>query len=178
MNILKKIKLAAHEKGITSFSGIIIWILLKYPLNFLLIELATRVPNFLVPTLHRLRGVKVGQGVSISRQVYLDNLYPELIQIEDGARITAHCVVVGHFSPSKRMKQTFMPFYKRKVTIKKNAFIGMNSTILPGTIIGEDSVVAAGSVVSGDIPARTLVGGNPARAIRKLIDNEESISDV
>ena len=81
----------------------IFWLFIKYPLNFLLIELASHVPNLFVPALHRLRGVKIGRDVSISRQVYLDNLHPELIEIEDGARITAHCVVVGHFSPSRKI---------------------------------------------------------------------------
>ncbi len=178
MKLLKKIKLAAHEKGVTSFSGIV-FLLLKYPfVNYLFCELASHVPNFMVPMLHRLRGVKVGKNVCIDRTTYIDNLYPELIHIEDGARVTAHCVLVSHISTSTQSKKNYMPFQKDVITIKRNAFIGVNSTILPGSVIGESSIVAAGSVVSGDIPARTLVGGNPVRAIRTLVLDEKDIPDV
>lgn len=177
MKLLKKVKLVAKEKEISSLSGIIFF-LLKYPFkHYLLCELASHVPNFLVPMLHRLRGVKIGRDVSIDRTVYMDNLYPELIHIEDGVRITAHCVIVCHFSPSERLKK-HMPFHKRIVSIKKNAFIGMNSTILPGSVIGEDSVIAAGSVISGTIPDRKLAGGNPARILRTLIEDEKGISYI
>ena len=50
-------------------------------------------------------------------------------------------------------------------TVKKGARIGVNVTILPGVTIGEDALVGAGSVVTKDVPARTVVVGNPARAI-------------
>jgi chloramphenicol O-acetyltransferase type B len=50
--------------------------------------------------------------------------------------------------------------------IKKGAFIGMNSTIMPGITIGEGSVVAAGSVVTKDVEPFTVVGGVPAKKIR------------
>ncbi len=172
MKLLNKINLAAQEKGISSLSGKIL-MLLKYPFkNYLLCELASHVPNFLVPMIHRLRGVNVGQNVCIDRTTYIDNLYPDLVNIEDGARITAHCVIVCHVSAPEKMKKTHMPFHKEKVIIKKNAFVGVNSTILPGTVIGEDSVISAGSVVSGNVPDRTLVGGNPARAIKVFKDIE------
>jgi acetyltransferase-like isoleucine patch superfamily enzyme len=55
-----------------------------------------------------------------------------------------------------------------KIIIQKNAWIGANATILPGVTIGENSVVAAGAVVSKDVPAKTLVGGIPARHIKNL----------
>lgn len=54
------------------------------------------------------------------------------------------------------------------VKIGQNVFIGMNSIILKGVSIGDGGVVGAGSVVSQDVPERTLVAGNPATEIRKL----------
>ena len=51
-----------------------------------------------------------------------------------------------------------------KIHIKKNAWIGAGATILPGVTIGENAVVAAGAVVSKDVPANTVVGGIPAKA--------------
>lgn len=52
--------------------------------------------------------------------------------------------------------------------VKKGASIGANATILPGLTIGEGAMVGAGSVVTKDVPPRTLVVGNPARVVRSL----------
>ena len=52
--------------------------------------------------------------------------------------------------------------------VKKGASIGANATILPGLTIGEGAMIGAGSVVTKDVPPRTLVLGNPARVVRSL----------
>ena len=57
----------------------------------------------------------------------------------------------------------------KPIWIGKNVWIGGNSTILPGVKIGDESIIAAGSVVKDDVPKRTLVGGVPAKII-KLFD--------
>lgn len=54
------------------------------------------------------------------------------------------------------------------VRIGQRCWIGMNALIMKGVTLGDETVVAAGSVVVGDFPARVLVGGNPARLIRSL----------
>ena len=54
------------------------------------------------------------------------------------------------------------------ITIETNVWIGAAATILPGVTIGADSVVAAGAVVTDDVPPATLVAGVPAKVIRKL----------
>jgi acetyltransferase-like isoleucine patch superfamily enzyme len=54
------------------------------------------------------------------------------------------------------------------IVIEDNVFIGMNCIILKGVTIGQSSVVGAGSIVTKDVPARVIVAGNPARAIRAL----------
>ncbi|MDB5112014.1 MAG: acetyltransferase, partial [Mucilaginibacter sp.] len=54
------------------------------------------------------------------------------------------------------------------IVVKRNAWIGAAATILPGVTIGENSVVAAGAVVTKDVPANTIVAGVPARAIKNL----------
>ena len=54
------------------------------------------------------------------------------------------------------------------ITIESDVWIGASATIVPGVTIGHDSVVAAGAVVTRDVPPRTLVGGNPAKLIREL----------
>ncbi len=54
------------------------------------------------------------------------------------------------------------------VRIGQSCWIGMNAMVMKGVTVGDETVVAAGSVVVGDVPARVLVGGNPARVIRSL----------
>jgi len=54
------------------------------------------------------------------------------------------------------------------IVIRKNAWIGLNSIILKGVEIGQNSIIAANSVVTKSIPKNTLAGGNPAKIIREL----------
>jgi len=61
----------------------------------------------------------------------------------------------------------------KKTLVRTGASIGMNSTILPGLIIGEWAMVAAGSVVTKDVPDFTVVKGNPARSYGK-VDKESN----
>lgn len=58
------------------------------------------------------------------------------------------------------------------VKISDKVWIGFNSIILKGVTIGEGAVVGAGSVVTKDVPAWTVVAGNPARIIREIPENE------
>ncbi len=56
----------------------------------------------------------------------------------------------------------------KPILIKRNAWIGAGATILPGVTVGENAVVAAGAVVSKDVPANTVVGGIPAKFIKNI----------
>ncbi|MEN5115528.1 DapH/DapD/GlmU-related protein [Brevundimonas diminuta] len=56
------------------------------------------------------------------------------------------------------------------IVIERNVWIAANVTVIGGVTIGENSVVAAGSVVTKDVPANTLVGGNPAKVIRSIVE--------
>lgn len=62
---------------------------------------------------------------------------------------------------------------KGDTIIENDAWIGMNAMIMPGVTIGEGAIVAAGSVVSKDVPSYTIVGGNPAKEIRKRFTDKE-----
>ena len=59
------------------------------------------------------------------------------------------------------------------IIVKDHVWIGGNSTILPDVTIGARSIVAAGSVVTKDVPEDCIVGGNPARVIRKINDKDQ-----
>jgi acetyltransferase-like isoleucine patch superfamily enzyme len=61
---------------------------------------------------------------------------------------------------------------KAKIIIKDKVWIGFNSIILKGVTIGEGAIVGAGSVVTKDVPAWTIVAGNPAKIIRTIPENE------
>ncbi|WP_163498973.1 sugar O-acetyltransferase [Helicobacter suis] len=88
------------------------------------------------------------------------------ISIADGARI----------SPSVRLITTRFDFnpYKRYIlhskgiVIKERVWIDINTVVCPGVTIGENSIIEAGSVVTGDVPPNVIAGGNPAKIIRPL----------
>lgn len=58
--------------------------------------------------------------------------------------------------------------YTKPILIKKNVWIGASAIILPGVTIGENAIIAAGAVVTKDVPDNTIMGGNPAKIIRKI----------
>jgi acetyltransferase-like isoleucine patch superfamily enzyme len=62
------------------------------------------------------------------------------------------------------------PGTTKPIHISDGVFIGMNATILKGVAIGEGAIVAAGAVVTGEVSAHTLVAGNPARVVRRLLE--------
>ncbi len=88
------------------------------------------------------------------------------ITIDEGALI-GHGVVLAtldhDFAPEKRQQLHPAPIH-----IGKNVWIGANAVVTKGVTIGDNAVVAAGAVVTKDVPADTIVGGVPAKFIRKL----------
>ena len=57
----------------------------------------------------------------------------------------------------------------KPVLLKRNSWIGAGATILPGITVGENAVVAAGAVVTKDVESNTVVGGNPAKVIKRIV---------
>ncbi len=86
------------------------------------------------------------------------------ITIDDGAMIAANVQLISnnHDLYERRIITC------RPVHIGKNAWIGAGATILPGVSVGENAVVGAASVVTKDVPADTIVAGNPARLIKRI----------
>lgn len=146
--------------------------LLKWKLGklWLLHAIASRVPfPGIVAELHRMRGVKIGKNVYIGNDVHLDLFHPELITVEDYATIGMRTMIFAHSSMgSSPYLKSFYPRMTAPVKIGKGSWIAPGCMILPGVTIGENSVVAVGSIVVRDVPPYNVVGGNPAKFIKKL----------
>lgn len=102
-------------------------------------------------------GMDIGKDVRISLKANLDKRHPRGVHLADGAYIAFGAVVLCH-DMSRNIK--------RDVYVGKNCFIGAHSILMPGVRVGEQSVVAAGSVVTKDVPPNCIVAGNPAKIIR------------
>ena len=86
------------------------------------------------------------------------------IKIEDDVMIAANVsLITNNHDMYDRPVLLCKPIH-----IKKGAWIGANATILPGVTVGEYAVVAAGSIVTKDVPDYTVVAGNPAKIIKEL----------
>lgn len=114
-----------------------------------------------------------GKNISIGKNVFINSCCcfqdQGKITINDGALI-GHKVVLAtlnhDFIPEKRAN-----IIPKPITIGKNVWIGANATILGGVNIGDNSIIAAGAVVTKDIPANSVAGGIPAKVIKSIYDN-------
>ena len=114
------------------------------------------------PNLERLvaQGLQLGVDAHISRPLYIDQLHPWLITIGDHVTIGPYAAIITHdTSLVQHTGQTRLG----RVVLGNRVYIGVGAILLPGTTIGEDSVVGAGAVVHGQVPPASLAIGNPAK---------------
>lgn len=114
--------------------------------------------------------INYGKNTKIGKNVFInfDCTFLDLggITIEDNVMLAPKVCLLSEAHPiSAKDRQTLTA---GRIHIKKNAWIGANATILHGVTIGENSVVAAGAVVSKDVPDNTLVGGIPAKILKTI----------
>ena len=125
-----------------------------------------------------LPGAVIGRDGNICSHCFIEN------QVVVGDRVTVKCgvqlwdgvtleddVFVGPnatFTNDREPRSRNAKATMLSTLVKKGASIGANATILPGLTIGEGAMIGAGSVVTKDVPPRTLVIGNPARIVRTL----------
>ena len=115
-----------------------------------------------------LKGLKVGKECFIGDDVLID-LYDQVI-LEDQVTIAQRVNILTHLNVGYRNHplQKFFPKFSKPVVFKRGSVVGVASTILPGVVVGEESFIGAGSVVTKDVPKRTLVAGVPAKIVRKI----------
>ena len=123
----------------------------------------------LIPPFYATGGadIRVGRNVFVNQNCTFYDLGG--LDIADDVMIGPNVSIItsGHpLEPSRRRAFTIA----KPVFIERNAWIGAGATILGGVTVGENSVVAAGSVVTRNVPPNSLAGGNPARVIRSIAD--------
>lgn len=116
----------------------------------------------------------VGNHVSINYRNFMS--IAQRVTIGDHTMIAGNVAIFDNIShpvsPAKRLAH--MPISAADVApvhIGRNCWIGMNSIILRGVTIGDNSIVAAGAVVTRSVPPNTIVAGNPAREVKTFTDD-------
>tara|TARA_Y100000296_G_scaffold37900_1_gene43850 strand:- start:10048 stop:10515 length:468 start_codon:yes stop_codon:yes gene_type:complete len=104
-------------------------------------------------------GMDIAKGVKISLKAKLDKTNPKGVHIGEGTYVAFDAAILSH---------DMSRLIHRDVYIGKNCFIGARSIILPGVRVGNEVVVAAGAVVTKDVPDNSLVAGNPAVVIKTV----------
>lgn len=108
-------------------------------------------------------GMDIHPTVRISMSAKLDKTYPVGIHIDEYTYIAFGAAVLSHDMTRSLKTHTY---------IGKSCFIGAHSLVLPGVRVGDGSIVAAGAVVTKDVPPKSIVAGNPAVVVRSGIETD------
>lgn len=121
-------------------------------------------------------GMKVGKNNHGIEACMLDYAHCWLIEVGDNVTFAPQVYLLAHDASTQKL----INYTKvAKVIIEDNVFVGARALIMPGVTVGENSIVAAGSVVTKSVPKNTVVGGNPAKFITTVeaykLKHEEKI---
>ena len=111
-----------------------------------------------------------GQFIRFGKKVFVNSgcMFMDRggITLEDGVFIGPNVnIVTENHAEQPELRHNV---YTRPILIKRNAWVGAAAVILPGVTLRENAIVAAGSVVTKDVPDNAIVGGVPAKVIRKM----------
>jgi maltose O-acetyltransferase len=108
------------------------------------------------------QGLKLGRAVYVAETAYLDASHPWLIEIGDETLVGPGVTVLAHDTSTRlHTDHTLIG----RVRIGARVYLGHGVIVMPGANIGDEAVITPGSVVHGDVPARSLAMGNPARVV-------------
>jgi acetyltransferase-like isoleucine patch superfamily enzyme len=111
--------------------------------------------------------VKIGFNLTINHNVFISSR--NSIIIGDNVILSAGCMILDSTFNGEKYIKFDKPHYEYNnsvVYIENNVWIGAGAIILPGVTVGSNSVVAAGAVVTKDVPSSVIVAGNPAKIIK------------
>ena len=113
-----------------------------------------------------------GRNISFGKRIFINSGCT--FQDQGGVVIGDDCLI-GHNTVLATLNHDLAPsrradMHPAPIVIGRNVWIGSNATVLPGVTIGDDAVVAAASVVTKDVPERSVVVGSPARVVRSVSD--------
>ena len=153
--------------------------------------------QYVAPDVKLGSNVKLGKCVNLyGCEIGDDSKIGAFVEVQKNARIGAHCKISSHSFVCEGVTiedeafvghgvvfindsyprattlsgelQTEADWKVEQTTVRKRASIGSGATILSNVVIGENAIVGAGSVVTRDVPANSIVAGNPARLVRYL----------
>ena len=111
----------------------------------------------------------IGENFRCSNSTIVCN---ELIEIGDNVMIGGGCKIWDNdfhpLNPTERFQDPNKNYKSRPIKIGNNVFIGGSSIILKGSTVGDNTIIGAGSIVSGNIPTNEIWAGNPAKFVRKV----------
>jgi maltose O-acetyltransferase len=115
-----------------------------------------------------LSGLEIGDECFVGDECLLD--LAEGVRLESRVTLAERVLVLTHTNVGYRDHplQAHFPPLAAPVVVEEGSFLGASVTVLPGVRVGARSFVAAGSVVTADVPPRTLVAGVPARPLRTI----------
>ncbi|WP_245622456.1 acyltransferase [Litoreibacter arenae] len=106
-------------------------------------------------------GMDIHPSAEMSLSARLDRTFPIGVHIGAASYVAFEACVLTH----DRTRGLYL-----HTRIGRNCFVGARSIVLPGVRVGDGAIIAAGAVVTKDVPARCIVAGNPARIIQQNID--------
>ncbi len=119
--------------------------------------------------------MQLGRDVEIIDAFFFDPSHCYLISIGDHCTICPNVRLIAHDASTKR----HLGYTKiGRIQIGDHCFLGDSSIVLPNVTIGSHSIVAAGAIVTKDVPPRSVVAGNPARIISSVDDYLKKMRDL
>ena len=149
--------------------------LFKIAKNWIILN---RISTRLRPAIWRKTGCNIGKNVSMGYDIYYDVHNAKLITIEDDVWVASRTLILCHKRDLTGYRRgdryNDLSYIKSPVILKKGCVVGMGAIIMPGVTVGEGAIVGAGSLVISDVPAWTIVAGNPAKVLKEFGEREMS----